>query len=357
MKKIRLAVVFGGRSSEHEVSLRSAESVINNLDKEKYDVIMIGITKDGRWLLYDGDAKALGDGSWQKKAEEDLARDPGKYGFSVFGGSIRQLKDMADFALPVMHGQNGEDGSLQGVFQQLDMPFGGCGVASSALCFDKSLAKLVCRAAGIPQAPYVFLKSEEISEKALAAIEESLRYPMFIKPANMGSSVGISKAEDREGLREALAAAACYDDRIVVEQGIRGRELEVAVMGNDEPCAIEIGEIIAPGGFYSYDAKYNDEGSLTLVGPGLPEGKREELLRLAEKVYKTLDCKGFARADFFMDEEGQLIFNEVNTLPGFTSISMFPMLASSKDMTYSQVIDRIIELGFESYEKRHSLRI
>ncbi|MBR0139616.1 MAG: D-alanine--D-alanine ligase [Firmicutes bacterium] len=357
MKKIRLAVVFGGRSSEHEVSLRSAASVIENLDKEKYEIIMIGITRDGRWLLFDGPASALKDGSWQKKAEEDLAKDPGKYGFSVFGGSIRQLSDMADFALPMIHGQNGEDGSLQGIFRQMDIPFGGSDVTSSSLCFDKSLAKLVCSAAGIPQTPSVFLKSREIGEEKIREINEKLRYPLFVKPANMGSSVGISKVSEPSGLMDALKLAAGYDDRILVEQGVKGRELEVAVMGNDRPVAIEIGEIIAAGDFYTYESKYDDRGSETVVGAELPEGKREELLRLAERVYELLDCGGYARADFFMDEDGNFIFNEINTIPGFTSISMFPMLASSKDMDYSQVIDRIIELGFERYEKKKSLRI
>ncbi len=357
MKKIRLAVVFGGRSSEHEVSLRSAASVIENLDREKYDLIMIGITREGRWLLYEGPVEALKDGSWQKKAENDLAKDPENYGFSVFGGSIRQLRDMADFALPVIHGQNGEDGSLQGIFRQMDIPFGGSDVTSSSLCFDKSLAKLVCSAAGIPLAPWVFVKSENIGEETLREINEKLRYPLFVKPANMGSSVGISKVLEPSGLMEALRFAAGYDDRILVEEGISGRELEVAVMGNDKPFAIEIGEIIAAGDFYTYESKYNDQGSETVVGAELPEDKREELLRLAERVYELLDCGGYARADFFMDEEGRFIFNEINTIPGFTSISMFPMLASSKDMTYSQVIDRIIELGFERYEKKKSLRI
>ncbi|MBQ4181420.1 MAG: D-alanine--D-alanine ligase [Firmicutes bacterium] len=356
-EKIRLAVVFGGRSSEHEVSLKSAAAVISNADKEKYDIVQIGITKDGRWLIFEGEPSSIADGSWQRHAEEALAKDPERFAFSVAGSTGRTLAGMADFVFPIIHGQYGEDGSIQGLLEQLGLPYAGSGVTGSAVCMDKSMAKLICAGAGIPQTPYVFLEAHDISDEMIRGIDEKLRYPLFVKPAGMGSSVGITRVAEPAGLKAALFEAASYDSRIVVEQGVRGRELEVAVMGNETPRACEIGEIISAGTFYSYDAKYNDEGSRTVIAPALPEGKREELLRLAERCYETLGCEGYARVDFFMDEDGVLLLNEINTIPGFTSISMFPMLAQASGLTYSQVIDRIIELGFERAEKRRKLRI
>ncbi|MCF0150185.1 MAG: D-alanine--D-alanine ligase [Firmicutes bacterium] len=376
MSKFRLGILFGGKSSEHEVSLRSATAVIENADKTKYDIVMIGITKEGRWLLYDGDVKHLADGSWQQLAEKALAEDPVKYGFCVFGTGSRQLKDMVDFIFPVMHGQNAEDGSIQGLLQLADIPYAGCGITGSALCMDKCFAKQICDACGIPQTPYVTLTAadltgmetvvpnspyasrvhDRLSEK-LSEINEKLRYPLFVKPANMGSSVGISKVDRPEDLQAALQLAASYDSRIVVEQGVQGRELEVAVMGNRHVFACEVGEIKAAETFYSYDAKYNNAQSQTIVGAKLSPDKMSRIRSLAERAYSVLGCEGFARVDFFLDEEGNFLLNEINTLPGFTSISMFPMLAQAYGFTYAELIDKIVELGLERFKERSTLKI
>ena len=377
MNKIRLGILFGGKSSEHEVSLRSATSVIMNADKSRYDLVLIGITKGGEWLLYDGDVKNLADGSWEAIARKALAEDPAGYSFCVLGSGSRQLKDLIDFALPVMHGQNAEDGSIQGALQLADIPYAGCGISGSAICMDKCYAKQICDVCGIPQTPYVSLMGNEVLKAAapvpnspyasrvknglqdkLREINEKLQYPLFVKPANMGSSVGISKVEKPEDLEAALQLAASYDSHIVVEQGVKGRELEVAVMGsNRHPFACEIGEILAADTFYSYDAKYNNNESKTVVGVKMSPDRCAKLMRLAEKSYTALGCDGYARVDFFMDEDGNFLLNEINTLPGFTSISMFPMLVQASGFTYSQLIDKIVELGMERFAERAQLKI
>ncbi len=356
MSKIRLGVIFGGKSGEHEVSLRSAYSVLQAADKEKYDIITIGITKeDGRWLLYEGPWESIPDGSWQTKAEADLKADPGRFGLVLLGNTGNLLSEKIDFALPVIHGPNCEDGTIQGMLELAGIPYGGSGVVGSAAAMDKIIAKEIFASAGIPQTPYVALVRKQIGPQIEEQINAKLKYPLFVKPANMGSSVGISMVKTPEALHDALTEAGRYDYRIVVEQGVDLRELEIAVMGNDELRCGSIGEILPGDEFYSYDAKYNDEGSMTVIGPELSEELKQSMQELAKKAYKALDCQGYARCDFMLDKiTGQLMINEINTLPGFTVISMFPMLMQDAGLSYSQIIDEIIRLGFERFSNRHA---
>ena len=352
MKK-RIGVFFGGKSGEHEVSRVSATTVIKSLDKDKYDVVMIGITKKGEWLLYEGPIEALAGGEWEQKAKEDLERDPGYYGFSVMGGTGKKLTDIIDFALPIMHGPNGEDGTVQGVFELLNIPYGGSGVAGCAVTMDKIIAKEVFADAGLAQSPYIAFSSSDIEKGIEEKINGSLEYPLFIKPANMGSSVGITKVTRKEDLLPALRLAAKYDSRLVAEHGIDAREIEIAVMGNEELSFGAIGEIVPGAEFYDYDAKYNNDDSKLLIPAPLTEEQAASVREMAGKAYRAAGCCGFSRVDFLMDKASSEIYiNEINAIPGFTSISMFPMLMMETGLSLSEITDRIIELGYE----RHSIK-
>ncbi len=357
MSKMRLGVIFGGKSTEHEVSRVSAAHVIEAADPDKYDIVKIGITPQGRWLLYEGPTDAMRDGSWQAKAEADLASDPERFGFSVVGSAGRQLKDMIDFALPILHGVNGEDGSVQGLLQIADIPYGGSGIAGSAVAMDKITAKRVMDAVGIPQTPYIAFLSSEVSPELEARINAELRYPVFIKPVNMGSSVGISKVKTPAELMPAIEFAARFDSRLLAEQGVDCREIEVAVMGNDEPKAFALGEIIVGAEFYDYDDKYTNGVSHPEIPAKIEPELRDRILRLAEEAYKAMGCEGFSRCDFMVDRgTGEVFINEINTIPGFTPISMFPMLMQSAGVSYSEIIDRIVELGLERFRRRTALQ-
>lgn len=353
----RLGIFFGGKSGEHEVSLMSATSVIGAIDKEKYQVVAIGITKEGNWLLYDGPAEHIEDGSWQAEAEAALAAEPEKYGFSVLGAGGRGLRDMIDFALPILHGPYGEDGTIQGLFEMVNIPYGGCDVIGSALAMDKIAAKQVFSVMGIRQVPYVWIEAEDLPEKEewmRSKIAKRLTYPIFVKPANMGSSVGLSKVSREEDLTAAIALASQYDRRIIIEQGIDCRELETAVLGNHVAEVGAVGEIIPSNEFYDYTAKYFDGGKTKLCIPAnITEEQREEIRHAAAKAYKALDCRGYARVDFLMDKStGEIYLNEINTIPGFTRFSMFPLLWAEAGVPYPRLIERIVELGCE----RHRIR-
>lgn len=353
--KLNVAVIFGGKSGEHEVSLMSATNVINAMDKDKYNIYMIGITKQGRWMTYRGDSAKISDGSWEKEAsgiERDETIDLLFSG--IFnGGSATKI----DVVFPVLHGPNGEDGTIQGLFEILDVPYVGCGVMASALGMDKELSKKLFINAGLPVAEYDVLLKEEIKkdmDSAADRIEEKFDYPLFIKPVNMGSSVGITKAHNREELIKGLEEACRYDRKVIVEENINCREFECAVLGNNNPIASGIGEIIPSREFYDYEAKYFDDGKSVLIIPAnLEEAKIKEFRSIALKAYKALDCAGMARVDFLMDKEtGKIYLNEINTIPGFTKISMYPKLWDAEGMTYSKLIDRLIELAIERYNEK-----
>lgn len=354
MKKWNVCILFGGISPEHEVSLRSAESVLNNIDKEKYNLFPVGITREGDWILFGGsDYAMLPSGAWQSHPDNRRAllspvRGHGLLSFE--GDSV--VRQRIDVVFPVLHGENGEDGAMQGLMQMAGIPCVGPNVAASAVAMDKTLTKLVVDNAGVPQAAWQLVRSGELEnrmENTLDALELRFRYPMFVKPAGTGSSVGVSKVADRDALRAALLAAGKYDRKILVEEFIHGREIEVAVMGNDNPVASICGEIDSGVEFYDYDAKYITNTSTAYVPARIPEDVQETVREAAVKVYSAIGCQGLSRVDFFVTyEENRVVFNEINTLPGFTSISMYPKLFAASGVPYSALIDRLLELAVEA---------
>lgn len=359
MKRERIGIIFGGRSGEHEVSLMSASSVVSAVDRQKYEPVLLGITREGKWLLYDGPEEKIEDGSWQQLAEAALERDPEKYTIAIFGTGGQSLKDRIDFAFPVLHGPYGEDGTVQGLFEMMDIPYAGCGVAASAVCMDKAMAKAIFAQAGLPQVKYRLVRREEWKrspKQTAKRLISELSLPLFVKPANMGSSVGIGKAGSEQELIQALDKAAEFDRRLVVEQFVPCREIETAVLGNFDAQAAAVGEIIAAAEFYDYEAKYHAQGQTRLCIPApLDEDQTEQIRAMARKAYEVTDCCGFARVDFFIDRiSGEIYLNEINTIPGFTKYSMFPILWKEEGVPYPEVIERIITLGYERhYAKNH----
>lgn len=348
-QKQTVAVLFGGNSSEHEISCISAASILEQIDKTKYETKKIGITREGRWLLTEADPAAIRSRQWESLAgNRDVAVLLGEEerGF-LAGGEILRI----DAAFPVLHGRNGEDGTIQGLLHMAGIPYVGSDTASSAVCMDKGAAKaLVSQAEAADQAKCCIIHragcdSEEAAEGADAFFAGT--YPLFVKPARAGSSVGITKVKRREDLAEAIRTAFAEDSKVLVEETITGRELEVAVLGNEDPNASKIGEIFTAGEFYDYEAKYDDIGSRTAVVTDLPKELEQEIRDTALRIYRVLECRGLARVDFFLSEDGRIVFNEINTLPGFTSISMYPSLWEASGMTYSGLIDELISLALE----------
>ena len=352
MKKLSVCVLFGGVSPEHEVSLRSAESVLNHIDHSKYNVFPVGITKDGDWVYYTGkDYSLLPTGEWKNHPDNRRAAiSPLRgQGLLCFEGDC-VVRERIDVVFPVLHGENGEDGTIQGLLQLAGIPYVGPHVAASAVAMDKTLTKLVADQAGIPQADWLLVRREEMEsrmESILDQLEEKFAYPMFVKPAGTGSSVGVSKAADRQALEQGLRAAAVYDQKVLVEEFIRGKEIEVAVMGNDNPVASVCGEIDSGAEFYDYDAKYITDTSVAYIPARISEEAAEQVRELAVRVYQAIGCQGLSRVDFFVTEDGRAVFNEINTIPGFTSISMYPKLFAASGIPYSQLIDELIDLAME----------
>ena len=354
MKKLSVCVLFGGISPEHEVSLRSAESVLNNIDHSKYNIFPVGITKDGDWILYQGkDYSKLPTGEWRscpdnRRATISPVRGQGLLSFE--GDCV--VRERIDVVFPVLHGENGEDGAMQGLLQMAGIPYVGPHVAASATAMDKTLTKLVADSVGVPQAAWQLVRRGELEnhmENTLDTLEFRFRYPMFVKPAGTGSSVGVSKAKEREGLRQALLKAAEYDEKILVEEFIHGREIEVAVMGNDNPVASICGEIDSGVEFYDYDAKYITDTSTAYIPARIPADVEEVVRESAVKIYSAIGCQGLSRVDFFVTyDENRVVFNEINTIPGFTSISMYPKLFAASGIPYSQLIDELIRLALEA---------
>ena len=354
MKKLNVCILFGGMSPEHDVSLRSAESVLNHLDPHKYNIVPVGITKTGDWFIYGGtDYAELPTGEWIKHPMNRRAAISPVYrqGLLSFEGDC-VVRERIDVVFPVMHGENCEDGAMQGLLKLAGIPYVGPHVSASAVAMDKTLTKLVMDNAGIPQAAWQLVRASELKHR-LDAIVENLEsrfiYPMFVKPAGTGSSVGVSKAADREALVKALEFAGQYDEKILVEEFIRGREVEVAVMGNDNPVASICGEIDSGADFYDYEAKYVTDTSTSYIPARISEEAQEQVRELAVKGYKAIGCQGLSRVDFFVcfDDE-RIVFNEINTLPGFTSISMYPKLFAASGIPYAQLIDQLLELAMEA---------
>lgn len=353
MKKLSVCVLFGGISPEHEVSLRSAESVLNNLDKEKYQVFPVGITKEGEWILFGGtDYRMLPAGTWQshpdnRRAALSPVRGQGLLSFE--NDSV--VREHIDVVFPVMHGENCEDGAMQGLLQIAGIPYVGSHVSASATCMDKSITKLIVGYAGVRQAEWHLVTRDEFSrgrEAVLNAVESKFRYPVFVKPAGTGSSVGVSKVRSRDVLETAIEEALRFDRKVLVEEFIDGQEVEVAVLGNDTPFASICGEIDAGSGFYDYEAKYLNDSAQLYIPARLPEDVAEQVREQAVRVYKAMGCQGLSRVDFFVTHaEREVVFNEINTLPGFTSISMYPKLFVASGIPYSELIDNLIDLAME----------
>jgi D-alanine-D-alanine ligase len=392
IKKIRVGILFGGRSGEHEVSLLSAASVLNAIDKTKYEVVPIGITKDGRWLTAEHAERLLrGDADEGARTPQTTLRagdpeatlgaavlatgesvvvppEPARrgVGLSPFqtDANLRRASDRAinvDVIFPVLHGTFGEDGTIQGLLELADLAYVGAGVLGSSAGMDKDVMKSLFRAAGLPIVKHVtVLRSqfEREPKKVQKLVESKLKYPVFVKPANLGSSVGISKAHDRKELGPAIAEAAKFDRKIVIEEGVGGeknkaREIECAVLGNDDPKASIAGEIIPCKEFYDYDAKYLMEGSQPVIPAKLSKSEMKNVQKLAIAAFQAVDCTGLARVDFLMDPKSRKMFvNEINTMPGFTAISMYPKLWDATGVSYPELIDRLIQLGIERHEDK-----
>lgn len=353
MKKLNVCVLFGGISPEHEVSLRSAESVLNNIDKEKYDIFPVGITKDGQWLLYGGeDYSDLPSGRWLEHPDTcKVAISPVRGQGLLRFDAETIVQEPIDVVFPVLHGENGEDGAMQGLLKIAGIPYVGPHVAESAVSMDKTLTKLVMDQAEIPQAAWLLVRNSDLDgrmDDIIASVEARFAYPVFVKPAGTGSSVGVSKAVDRNALQAALIQAGRYDEKILVEECIFGREVEVAVMGNGSPVVSVCGEIDSGADFYDYDAKYITDTSVAYIPARISEEVAEQVRELAVKAYTAIGCQGLSRVDFFVTYEGEkIVFNEINTLPGFTSISMYPKLFAASGIGYSQLIDELIQLALE----------
>lgn len=356
MKKLSICILFGGMSPEHEVSLRSAESVLNNIDKSKYNIFPVGITRDGDWILYTGkDYSLLPSGAWKDYPENRRAAiSPVRgQGLLSFEGDC-VVRERIDVVFPVLHGENGEDGAMQGLLQLAGIPYVGPHISASAVAMDKTLSKLVAREAGVCQADWMLIRRNELDnrmESLLDTVEKKFTYPVFVKPAGTGSSVGVSKAGSRQALADALLDAGAYDEKILVEEFIQGKEIEVAVMGNENPMASVCGEIDSGAEFYDYDAKYITDTSRAYVPARIPENVEEAVRDAAVKVYSAIGCQGLSRVDFFVtDKEQKVVFNEINTLPGFTSISMYPKLFAASGIPYSQLIDELLRLAVEAFQ-------
>jgi D-alanine-D-alanine ligase len=391
--KIRVGILFGGRSGEHEVSLLSAASVLNAIDKTKYDVVPIGITKEGRWLtaenaerllkgsasepsaaaptnLRAGDPEAtpgaalLAAGESVVVPPEPARRDAGLTPFQTDAANLRRASDRAinvDVIFPVLHGTFGEDGTIQGLLELADIAYVGAGVLGSSAGMDKDIMKSLFRAAGLPIVRQVTIlrhQFEATPKKIYKLVESKLKYPVFVKPANLGSSVGISKAHDRKELGPAIAEAAKFDRKIVIEEGVGGkknkaREIECAVLGNDNPQASIAGEIIPIKEFYDYDAKYLVEGSEPVIPAKITKSEMKTVQKLAVAAFQAVDCTGLARVDFLMDPKSRkILVNEINTMPGFTAISMYPKMWAATGLAYPDLIDRLIQLGIERHEDK-----
>jgi len=349
-KKLRVGVLFGGRSGEHEVSLRSAASVAAALDRNKYEVVPIAITKAGRWLPPSQSARWLPAGQpLDASSSRDLTIRPAP------GSS-----DTLDVVFPVLHGTFGEDGTVQGVLELAGVPYVGAGVLGSAVCMDKDVMKRLFRERGLPTPEHVAVLRSQI-EKQRAAVARSLekrfRYPMFVKPANLGSSVGISKAHNRAELTKALELAARFDRKAIIERAIDGRELECSVLGNDRPEASVPGEVRPSREFYDYEAKYIDDTSELIIPARLTRAQTRRVRQLAVEAYSACECSGMARVDFFLERKtGGVLVNEINTIPGFTSISMYPKLWEASGVSYAELVDRLIELALERHRERARTR-
>ncbi|HEX2931875.1 MAG TPA: D-alanine--D-alanine ligase [Candidatus Binatia bacterium] len=358
-KKLRVALLFGGKSAEHEISLISARNIVESMDKKKYDIVAIGIDKQGRWHLDQG-ARLLR-GQEQSKVEfrdkENIAAVlPGKNATPMVRGTGSRLGAI-DVVFPVLHGPFGEDGTVQGLLKLANVPFVGASVLGSAVGMDKDVMKRLLRDARIPIAKFLVFERADARSISFARVKKTLGMPVFVKPANLGSSVGISKVTRTDQFRRAIQEAFRYDNKIIIEESIRGREIECSVLGNEKPIASLPGEIIVQREFYSYEAKYvDDQGARLEIPARLPRTTIKKIRQLALQSYRALCCEGMARVDFFLRPNGQVLVNEINTIPGFTKISMYPKMWEASGLSYSRLIDRLIDLALERARRENRLK-
>lgn len=354
MKKTNLCVLFGGVSTEHDISLLSATAILQHLDREKYQILTVGITKDGHWLyIPDWSPDIMPEDAWADCADAipvTLSVDRTRRG--LFAQDSNAFYPI-DCVFPVLHGFNGEDGTMQGLLEIAGVPFVGCDTAASAMCMDKSITKLIAANAGVAQADWLVFSAPELNDmdRCVSRVEQKFSYPVFVKPACTGSSVGVTKAKSRDALKYALTCAAQFDAKILVEEFIDGREIETAVLGNEDAVVSGCGEILPAQEFYSFDAKYCDAASETRIPADLPPEVAEEVRRRALTVYHALGCTGLSRVDFFVKRaDNSIVFNEINTIPGFTSISMYPKLFAECGISFSALLDRLIDYARSAYE-------
>jgi D-alanine-D-alanine ligase len=361
-RKMHIGVIFGGRSGEHEVSLMSARSVLNVLDPARYDVAQIGITHEGAWLVGENVLEAMQDGDYGKLSPAAILPDPSQLGVYVIrrtqAGNLLELLTRLDVIFPVLHGTYGEDGTLQGMLEMADVAYVGAGVLGSSVGMDKGVFHAIMRANNIPVVETMVVLRSELAEKMDSVIsqgEQLAPYPLFTKPANLGSSVGVSKCRTRADLLEGIMDAARYDRRILIQRGVNAREIEVSVLGNDAPEASVPGEILPSREYYSYEAKYVDNASRLLIPAPIPTETAEKARQLAVSAFRAIDCNGMARVDFLLDKDsGELFLNELNTIPGFTSISMYPKLWEASGLPYQKLVNRLVDLALE--RKAESLK-
>ncbi|NGP45918.1 D-alanine--D-alanine ligase [Bacillaceae bacterium SIJ1] len=361
MSKKKVGIIFGGKSAEHEVSLQSAKNIIDAIDRTKYDVVLLGIDKQGRWQLNEASSFLLHAENpaliQLNQSSYGVAMVPGRSSEQFVATQSGDPLDQLDVIFPIVHGTLGEDGSLQGLLRMANLPYVGPNVLSSAICMDKDIAKRLLQAADLPVARGLSFTKARQDAIDFTTVKETLGLPVFIKPANQGSSVGVSKATCEESFFKAVEDAFQYDTKIVVEEEIIGREIEVAVLGNEHPEASLPGEILPQSGFYSYESKYiDDEGARLELPASLAEKEVKDIQKLALDAFQTLQCEGLARVDFFLKPDGQWVINEVNTLPGFTQISMYPKLWEISGLSYTALIDQLLELAIERYERETQLK-
>lgn len=361
VSKKKVGVIFGGKSAEHEVSLQSAKNIVDAIDRTTYDVVLIGIDKQGKWYLYE-------ESSYLKYADDPkfiqlntsnhpVAIIPGDEEGPIIDAKTASVLESLDVVFPIVHGTLGEDGSLQGMMRLANIPFVGTNVLGSALCMDKDVAKRLLHASGIQVAKGLTFRRCEIHSITFEDVAENLGTPMFIKPANQGSSVGVSKVSTEEAFAEAIREAFQYDHKLVIEEAIVGREIECSILGNEDPIASLPGEILPQTEFYSYESKYIDEKGAKLEMPAdLPKEVTKRVQEVAKKAFQTLECEGLARVDVFLTEAGDIYVNEINTLPGFTKISMYPKLWEISGISYGELINRLIELAIDRHEQDQLLK-
>ena len=355
--KINIAVLFGGKSAEHEVSVQSAKNIIQALDKDRYNVTLVGIDKSGSWLKFNMSQLPsmkrvlLGE---QKNTDKTILSCSDKGEFLVKGSEDNKKIDVV---FPILHGPMGEDGTIQGLLKIANVPFVGAGVLGSAVGMDKDVMKRLLRDAGLPIAQFIVFREYEKKEISFDKIKRKIGVPFFVKPANLGTSVGVSKVHNLSEFASAVAFAFSYDNKIIVEEYIKGREIECSVLGNEKPIASVCGEVIPKHEFYSYEAKYLDESGASLSIPArIGKNLEKKIKKLAIETFETLGCEGMARIDFFVSENEKVLINEINTIPGFTSISMYPKLWEASGISYSRLIDTLVDLAIKRFDKEKKLK-